>query len=112
MYILEPTLDEEATKALIGQIEEFMGKQGATFEATDPWGKRRLAYRIGKHHEGYYVLSRLQAEAESVSGAGAAPSSDRRRPSLPDGSGGQGSRKGGAASGEESGPGASETGAA
>jgi len=67
MYILEPTLDEEATKALIGQIEEFMGKQGATLEATDPWGKRRLAYRIGKHHEGYYVLSRLQAEAESVS---------------------------------------------
>ncbi len=67
MYILEPTLDEEATKALIGQIEEFMGKQGATFEATDTWGKRRLAYRIGKHHEGYYVLSRLQAEAESVS---------------------------------------------
>ena len=67
MYILEPTLDEEATKALIGQIEEFMGKQGATLEATEPWGKRRLAYRIGKHHEGYYVLSRLQAEADSVS---------------------------------------------
>ena len=67
MYILEPTLDEEATKALIGQIEEFMGKQGATVEATDPWGKRRLAYRIGKHLEGYYVLSRLQAEAKIVS---------------------------------------------
>ncbi len=67
MYILEPTLDEEATKALIGQIEEFMGNQGATLEATDPWGKRRLAYKIGKHREGYYVLSRLQAEAASVS---------------------------------------------
>src|SRR3989304_750722 len=67
MYILEPTLDEEATKALIGQIEEFMGKQGATVEATDPWGKRRLAYRIGKHLEGYYVLSRLKAEAKIVS---------------------------------------------
>jgi len=67
MYILEPTLDEEATKALIGQIEEFMGKQGVTVEATDPWGKRRLAYRIGKHLEGYYVLSRLKAEAKIVS---------------------------------------------
>ncbi len=67
MYILEPTLDEEATKALVGQIEEFIGNQGATVESTDPWGKRRLAYKIGKHREGYYVLSRLQAEAESVS---------------------------------------------
>ncbi len=67
MYILEPNPDEEATKALIGQIEEFMGKQGVSIEGTDPWGKRRLAYRIGRHTEGYYVLSRLKAEAEAIS---------------------------------------------
>jgi len=66
MYILDPTLDEEATKALIGQIEGFVKNEGATVEATDPWGKRRLAYRIGKFQEGYYVLNRLQAEAKSV----------------------------------------------
>jgi small subunit ribosomal protein S6 len=67
MYILEPTLDEEATKATIGQIEEFIKNQGVTVEGTDAWGKRRMAYRIGRHHEGYYVLSRLRAEAKSVS---------------------------------------------
>ena len=67
MYILEPTLDEEAVKALIGQVEGFVKGQGATVESTDPWGKRRLAYRIGKHQEGYYVLNRLKAEAKSVS---------------------------------------------
>ncbi len=67
MYILEPNPDEEATKALIGQIEEFIGKQGVSIEGTDPWGKRRLAYRIGRHTEGYYVLSRLKAEAEAIS---------------------------------------------
>jgi small subunit ribosomal protein S6 len=66
MYILEPTLDEEATKATIGQIEEFIKNQGVTVEGTDAWGKRRMAYRIGKHQDGYYVLSRLQAEAKSV----------------------------------------------
>ena len=67
MYILEPNPDEEATKALIGQIEEFIGKQGVSIEGTDPWGKRRLAYRIGRHTEGYYVLSRIKAEAEAIS---------------------------------------------
>ena len=67
MYILEPNPDEEATKALIGQIEEFIGKQGVTIEGTDPWGKRRLAGRIGRHAEGYYVLSRLKAEATAIS---------------------------------------------
>lgn len=66
MYILEPTLDEEATKALVGQVEEFIKNQGATVEATEPWGKRKLAYRIGKYQEGYYVLNRLQAEAKSI----------------------------------------------
>lgn len=67
MYILDPTLDEEATKALIGQIEGFVKNEGATVESTDPWGKRKLAYRIGKFQEGYYVLNRLKAEAKSVS---------------------------------------------
>ncbi len=67
MYILEPNPDDEATKALIGQIEEFIGKQGVSIEGTDPWGKRRLAYRIGRHTEGYYVLSRIKAEAEAIS---------------------------------------------
>jgi small subunit ribosomal protein S6 len=66
MYILDPTLDEEATQALVGQVEEFMTKQGVQIEKTDPWGKRRLAYHIGKHWEGFYVLSQIQAETESV----------------------------------------------
>ncbi|MFQ5791085.1 MAG: 30S ribosomal protein S6 [Acidobacteriota bacterium] len=66
MYIVDPTLDEQASKALISQIEDFMTKQGVNVEGTDPWGKRRLAYRIGKHWEGTYVLSRIQAEPHSV----------------------------------------------
>ena len=61
MYILDPSLDEDGTQALIGQIEDFMNKQGVTIEKTEPWGKRRLAYHIGKHWEGFYVLSHIQA---------------------------------------------------
>jgi len=61
MYILDPSLDEDATQALIGQVEDFMAKQGVTVEKTEHWGKRRLAYRIGKHLEGFYVLSHFKA---------------------------------------------------
>jgi small subunit ribosomal protein S6 len=61
MYILDPSLDEDKTQALVGQIEDFMVKQGVTVDKTEPWGKRRLAYRIGKHWEGYYVLSHFRA---------------------------------------------------
>jgi small subunit ribosomal protein S6 len=66
MYILDPTLDEDATESLIGQVEEFMAKQGVTVEKTEPWGKRRLAYRIGKHWEGYYVLTHFRSESGVV----------------------------------------------
>jgi small subunit ribosomal protein S6 len=67
MYILDPTLDEDKTQALIGQIEEFMAKQGVTVEKTEPWGKRRLAYQIANHWEGFYVLSHFQAGTGVVS---------------------------------------------
>lgn len=66
MYILDPTLDEDGTKALIGQVEDFMVKQGIKVEKTDPWGKRRLAYNIGKHWEGFYVLNLIQAPSDSL----------------------------------------------
>lgn len=66
MYILDPTLDEDGTQSLIGQIEDFAKKQGVSLESTDPWGKRRLAYRIGRHWDGYYVLSRLRAESKML----------------------------------------------
>jgi small subunit ribosomal protein S6 len=66
MYILDPSLDEDSTQALIGQIEDFMSKQGVTIDKTDPWGKRRLAYQISKHWEGYYVLSLLKADAGAI----------------------------------------------
>jgi small subunit ribosomal protein S6 len=67
MYILDPSLDEEASTALVGKIEDLMSKQGVEVENTEPWGKRRLAYRIQGHWEGNYVLSHLKAAPEAIS---------------------------------------------
>ena len=67
MYILDPSLDEDASAALIGKIEDLMTKQGVEVEKTEPWGKRRLAYSIKGHWEGNYILSYLKAQPSSVS---------------------------------------------
>jgi small subunit ribosomal protein S6 len=67
MYILDPTLDEDSSKTLVGKIEDLMTKQGVQIENTEPWGKRRLAYRIKGHWEGNYVLSHLKAAAPVIS---------------------------------------------
>jgi len=67
MYILDPNLDENASGALMGKIEELMTKEGVEVEKTEPWGKRRLAYAIKGHWEGNYILSYLKAEASAIS---------------------------------------------
>ena len=66
MYILDPTLDEDASQALVGKIEGFIKDQGIEIESTEPWGKRRLAYRIAGHWDGNYVLSNLKCGPDSV----------------------------------------------
>jgi small subunit ribosomal protein S6 len=67
MYILDPKLDEDASGALMGKIEDLMSKQGVEVEKTEPWGKRRLAYSIKGNWEGTYILSYLKAEPTAIS---------------------------------------------
>ena len=67
MYILDPKLDEDGSKALLVKIEELMSKQGVELEKTEPWGKRRLAYAIKGNWEGSYILSYLKAEPTAIS---------------------------------------------
>ena len=63
IFIIDPKLDEEATKAM---VERFKGliEQNATLEEVDEWGKRRLAYEINDEREGYYVLINFSSAPE------------------------------------------------
>ena len=67
MYILDPSLDEDTSKALVGKVEDLMSKEKIEVEDTEPWGKRRLAYKIQGHWEGNYILSHLKAAPEAIS---------------------------------------------
>jgi small subunit ribosomal protein S6 len=67
MYILDPGLDDDSSKALVGKIEDLMSKQGVEIQSTEPWGRRRMAYRIKGHWEGNYVLSQLKASSQAIS---------------------------------------------
>ena len=63
VYVVSPDATEEQIQTLHTQIEEIVGRLGATIENTENWGRRRLAYEIGLHKEGTYVL-------ELISGGG------------------------------------------
>jgi len=62
LYIIRPTVEEEARKALIERFNGILVDNGATVEKTTEMGKRRFAYEINDMREGYYVLLNVTAE--------------------------------------------------
>ena len=61
LYILNPTLGEEDTAALVARFKELAEGHGTVTE-VDEWGKRRLAYPINDLEEGYYVLMTFSSD--------------------------------------------------
>ena len=61
LYILNPTLGEEDTAALVAKFKDLAESRGTVAE-VDEWGKRRLAYPINDLEEGYYVLMTFSAD--------------------------------------------------
>lgn len=61
VYIFDSTLEDAA-------IQEKIARHHALLHATeeikvDHWGRRQLAYKIGRRETGYYVLARFACEA-------------------------------------------------
>ena len=64
IFILHPSLDEEAVKANIEKFKGVIENGGGTVENVDVWGKRKLAYEIAKVNEGFYTLVEFSADPE------------------------------------------------
>ena len=64
IFILHPSLDEEAVKANIEKFKGVIENGGGTIENVDFWGKRKLAYEIKKVNEGFYTLINFEANPE------------------------------------------------
>ncbi|SHM17679.1 SSU ribosomal protein S6P [Caldanaerovirga acetigignens] len=63
MYILDPTLDEEAINGMVDKFKNLVEERGGEVKEIDRWGKRKLAYPIKHQKEGYYVLMNFAADA-------------------------------------------------
>ena len=60
VYIFDSTLEDAA---ITDKINRFHGLLGTTEEiAVDHWGRRQLAYPIGRRENGYYVVAHFNAD--------------------------------------------------
>ncbi|MCM0647037.1 30S ribosomal protein S6 [Clostridium swellfunianum] len=64
IFILHPSLDEEAVKANIEKFKGVIENGGGTIDNVDFWGKRKLAYEINKINEGFYTLVNFSANSD------------------------------------------------
>ena len=66
LFIVKPDATEEEIDSLIEQMSKNITTPGGTVDKVEKWGKRRLAYRVEKHREGYYVLLTFTADSQAV----------------------------------------------
>lgn len=56
VYLFKPETPEQTMTDMHTQVETIVARLGGTIEKTENWGRRKLAYEIGHHKEGVYVL--------------------------------------------------------
>ena len=66
LFIIRPDAPDEDVDKLIEQLQTLLTGAGATVDKVDKWGKRKLAYRIGKFREGTYILIQFSAKPDTV----------------------------------------------
>lgn len=60
VFILAPTLSDEEVDQSIEGFEQTAQEMGAKIVNVDKWGKRRLAFPVKNHSEGFYVVLTLE----------------------------------------------------
>src|SRR3979490_3561596 len=65
MFIGRPDMVEEDLSKLISSLESSVTSTGGSAK-SEVWGKRRLAYRVGKFNDGIFALMLVDATGAAV----------------------------------------------
>jgi small subunit ribosomal protein S6 len=61
IFICRPATPEEEINKIITTIETSTAEHGGKVEKLERWGTRRLAYRVAKHREGFFVYMAISS---------------------------------------------------
>jgi len=57
---------EEEISKIVATLEHSAVEHGGKVEKTEKWGTRRLAYRVSKHREGFFVYMVLRSAQSDI----------------------------------------------
>jgi small subunit ribosomal protein S6 len=66
VFIVQPGIEEEPLKALVERLTKTISDLKGQVSQVDAWGRRRLAYSIRNHREGFYYLVQMEMPAPAV----------------------------------------------
>jgi small subunit ribosomal protein S6 len=61
IFICRPDTPEPEIDKMIATLEQSVSEKGAKVEKIEKWGTRKLAYRVHKLREGFYVYLSLRS---------------------------------------------------
>jgi small subunit ribosomal protein S6 len=64
VYVVSPDATDEQVAEVHTQVDSIVQRMNGQLEKTDNWGRRRLAYEIGRHKEGTYVLEVINGDGD------------------------------------------------
>jgi small subunit ribosomal protein S6 len=64
VYVVSPDATDDQVTELHTQVESIVQRMNGQLEKTDNWGRRKLAYEIGRHKEGTYVLEVINGDGD------------------------------------------------
>src|SRR2546426_4755686 len=64
VYVVSPDATEDQVTDLHNQVDAIVQRMSGQIEKTDNWGRRKLAYEIGPHKEGTYVVETINGSGE------------------------------------------------
>jgi small subunit ribosomal protein S6 len=66
-FIAAPNTADDDLSKLNSQIEQIVADRGGKITKVDNWGRRKLAYRIGKFDEGVYTFVHVEGSGKEIS---------------------------------------------
>ncbi len=66
VFIIDPNTAEDDATRLIENLQQTVVDQGGTVTKEENMGRRPLAYRIGRHTEGLYMLFEIDGSGREI----------------------------------------------
>jgi len=66
VMVVNPDGGDEGFTAAVERVNGYIQEHGGEVTDTDEWGRRKLAYPIGRYLEGFYIVTHFRFEPREV----------------------------------------------